>query len=171
MTANNTEPLKAQESRGRDDQTVTQCLDQQVRTVLLAQIDNQADRDLLDRADSVWPPVETETYLYYLRADGRFIGSVKVRPKRPHEPAPEQAVSEARQRRLENDDYGQAPEVPPEHQPDVPSDVEWSEYRSYRCRFCRFECLNRLDSPYSENDMCRACYPFEKAANDSCIGN
>lgn len=33
--------------------------------------------------------------------------------------------------------------------------TEWSQFRSYRCRFCREQCINRTDSEAARKDVCR----------------
>jgi len=52
-------------------------------------------------------------------------------------------------------------QIPPEHHPDVPEHIDWTEYVAYRCRrrMCQDQCLNRVDSPYAQTKTCRACYP------------
>lgn len=33
--------------------------------------------------------------------------------------------------------------------------VDWSDFRSYRCRFCREQCINRIGSEAERKDVCR----------------
>lgn len=43
--------------------------------------------------------------------------------------------------------------------PEVPEEVDWSEYVAYKCRHCRVDCLNRLDSEAGEKGVCWRCAP------------
>jgi len=62
--------------------------------------------------------------------------------------------------RLRNETVTRDDELPPEHRPDVPRDIDWSQYEFYHCRFprCNEPCLNRVDSPYAQDGSCRGCY-------------
>lgn len=52
-------------------------------------------------------------------------------------------------------------DLDPEHVPDVPDQIEWSDYVAYTCRKreCQDHCINRIDSEYAQHKLCRACYP------------
>lgn len=52
-------------------------------------------------------------------------------------------------------------DVPPAHRPSLPRNIDWSAYVDYNCRIrqCQDSCLNRADSPYAQQKLCRACYP------------
>lgn len=41
--------------------------------------------------------------------------------------------------------------------PDLPDDLDWTDYRSYNCVICQDTCINRTDSEASENNECWAC--------------
>lgn len=61
----------------------------------------------------------------------------------------------------ENTEVHSRDDLEPEHVPDVPDQVEWSEYVAYTCREreCQDDCLNRIGSEYARSKLCRACYP------------
>lgn len=62
--------------------------------------------------------------------------------------------------KIRNETVTRQNELPPEHQPDVPEHVDWSEYEYYHCRFprCNEPCLNPVQSPYALDGSCRGCY-------------
>jgi hypothetical protein len=50
--------------------------------------------------------------------------------------------------------------LPPEHRPDVPADVDWSNYCAYKCRHrsCSDDCINPVGSVYARVKACRTCF-------------
>jgi hypothetical protein len=51
--------------------------------------------------------------------------------------------------------------LPAEHRPDLPDDLEWSEYEHYECRRCppgKRLCINHGDSIYARSRLCRLCF-------------
>lgn len=65
---------------------------------------------------------------------------------------PDQNHNEAVSHRLQD--------VLPKHRPDLPENIEWSAHVDYNCRVrhCQDSCFNRVDSPYAQKKVCRACY-------------
>ncbi|WP_146417950.1 hypothetical protein [Haloarcula hispanica] len=51
------------------------------------------------------------------------------------------------------------PEKTPEnHQLDVRSSVDWTQYTAYRCIHCDEPCVNELGSVYARARECRDCF-------------
>jgi hypothetical protein len=132
-------------------------------------LDLGVDPEKVERVKYVNPPLEVDTYLHHLYLENGEQSSFKKRPKRPNESAWCEAGSHVDKKRDVLEDMRDRGD---EHSlldpPDVPDevydpDLDWSEYRAYRCHefLCRHECINPVGYGPEKAERCWSCYREE----------
>ena len=135
-------------------------------------VDRGLDRDLVERARWVLPPVDVDTFEYELRFEGYSKERVRVREPEPNEmefSEPGGVHRTTRDARLEQRDPDPAEiDREPVARYIYDPDLDWSEYASYRCRVvgCRQYCINRRDSIAHRHQYCWEHVPQHRLLPD-----
>jgi hypothetical protein len=123
------------------------------------------DSTIVERVKYVHPPLETDTYRHRLYLENGKQSSFKKRPKRKHETAWCEAGSHVEKKRDVRKEIRDRNTVSPPEAPEVPDevydpDLDWSEYRSYKCVevTCRHQCINPIGSEPEKAERCWSCY-------------